>query len=105
MLGVVHKMEKWIIKANVIQDKVFRDGAKVLILDMPGSLNSLQVRGLSKGARTVTKWMQLNRLKNFRPQFAAELGDLGCGHFNPEDKVHAQNVAGELEKLAEEKRL
>ena len=97
-------MEKWIIKANVIQDKVFRDGAKVLILDIPGSLDSLQVRGLSKGGRTVTKWVQVNRLRNFRPQFAAELGDVGYGHFIPGDKGHAQEVAGNLENCAEEKR-
>jgi len=97
-------MEKWIIKANVIQDKTFRDGAKVLILDIPGSLDSLQVRGLSKGGRTVTKWMQINRLKNFRPEFAAELDDVGFGHFIPGDKERAQEVAGNLERYVEEKR-
>ncbi len=97
-------MEKWIIKANIIQDKVFRDGAKILILDIPGSKESLQVRGMSKGGRIVTKWVQMNRLKNFRPEYAAELDDIGFGHFIPKDKEHAQEVAGNLEKCAEEKR-
>ncbi len=94
-------MEKWVIKANIIQDKVFRDGAKVLILDIPGSKESLQVRGMSKGGRMVTKWIQINRLENFRPEFAAELDDAGYGHFIPGTKEHAQEVAGNLGEYAE----
>ena len=94
-------MEKWIIKANIIQDKVFRDGAKVLILDIPGSKESLQVRGISKGGRMVTKWVQINRLKNFRPEFAAELDGVGFGHFIPGTKEHVQEIAGNLGKYAE----
>ncbi len=97
-------MEKWIVKANIIQDKIFRDGAKVLILDIPGSKESLQVRGLSKGGRIVTKWIQINRLENFRPEFVAELDDIGFGHFIPGTKEHAQEVAEGLKKYAEEKR-
>ncbi len=98
-------MEKWIIKANIVQDKVFRDGAKVLILDIPGGKESLQVRGMSKGGRMVTKWVQINRLKNFRPEFAAKLDDVGFGHFIPKDKEHVQEVAEKLEKCTEEKKL
>jgi len=97
-------MEKWIVKANIIRDKVFRDDAKVLILDIPGSKESLQVRGLSKGGRTVMKWVQISRLRNFRPEFTAKLDDVGFGHFIPKDKEHAQEVAGNLERCAEEKR-
>ncbi len=98
-------MEKWIIKANIIQDKVFRDGAKVLILDIPGSKESLQVRGLSKGGRSATNCVQINRLKNFRAEFVAERDDAGYGHFIPKDQEHAQEVAGNLEKCAKEKKL
>ncbi len=52
----------------------------------------------------MTKWVQINRLKNFRPEFVAELDDAGYGHFIPGTKEHAQEVAEGLKKYAEEKR-
>lgn len=55
------------IVANVVSDRALRTGAKVwLCLWTGGSLDKPQVRGLSKGGRTITKHIAVKRLTNFR---------------------------------------
>ena len=50
--------------ANVTQEKVLRNGAKVYVIQL--SYDGAYVTGLSKGGRRVTKWVALKRVSNFR---------------------------------------
>jgi hypothetical protein len=58
---------QWGIAANVLQDKVLRTNAKVLVLTCRGGDVNALVSGLDKGGRMVTKFTKLKRLERFRP--------------------------------------
>jgi len=64
------------IVANVISDRVLRTGAKVWI-GYP-HWPCVVVRGLSKGGRTIAKFIHMKRLENFRAAWMPEhIRDLG----------------------------
>jgi hypothetical protein len=54
------------IIANVKEDKAFRNGAKVYLLNGRQSSNSVEVHGISKGGRKINKYIPYKRLENFR---------------------------------------
>jgi hypothetical protein len=55
------------VVANVeLPDSTLRKGARVVVLQQPGSADRVLVRGVSRGGRVVTKWTRLRGLKNFR---------------------------------------
>jgi hypothetical protein len=56
----------WGLVANVLWDRVLRMGAKVTLLGWHGDYESVYVQGLSKGGRTVRKYLPLKRLRTFR---------------------------------------
>jgi hypothetical protein len=60
------------IVANVISDHAFRVGAKVRIAALNGNPSSVEVTGLSKSGRKITKYIQFKRLENFRAAFIPE---------------------------------
>jgi hypothetical protein len=66
MLQTEKKQERWGLFANITGDRVLRDGAKVHIVSINGSGECWEVRGLSRGGRRVTKYVQLSRLINWR---------------------------------------
>jgi hypothetical protein len=58
---------EWGICANVLSDRAFRTGAKVVLLRIPGIPEQTEAYGPSKGGRHIEKWISLKRLTNFRP--------------------------------------
>lgn len=60
-------LQNWAVAANVISDRLFRPGAKVLWCH--GDSDSLCVTGLSRGGRRIQKWLPLKRLRDFRASF------------------------------------
>lgn len=62
------------IVANVVEvDRVLRLGAKVILVGYPnGMAERIEVRGLSRGGRPVTKFTAYMKLDNFRPQWLSE---------------------------------
>lgn len=54
------------VVANVQSDRALRTGAKVWVLGCNGDASCPQVRGLSKGGRTITKYTHYKRLASFR---------------------------------------
>ena len=88
------------VVANVMEpDRVLRNGAKVWIMHGwgGGGWERLKVRGLSRGGRTVTKWVPIERLSNFRRAWMPEnLRDSGYFLFEPEE---ATTVAKNLQTI------
>ena len=69
----------YVIYANVsAADSALRLGAKVLVMSAPGDPDNIQVRGLSRGGRNITKWTKRSRLKNFRVGWRQHAGDCAC---------------------------
>lgn len=59
---------KYAIVANVAgADSCLRFGARVVVQTIPGNPDHVEVRGLSRGGRPVTKWVVSSRLERFRP--------------------------------------
>jgi hypothetical protein len=58
--------EAYGLVANVLWDRVLRMGAKVYLLGWHGDYHYVFVQGLSKGGRTVRKYLPLKRLRTFR---------------------------------------
>lgn len=84
--------------ANVVSDHVLRHGAKVRIIRAYGSAVNVEVVGLSKGGRRVTKTLQWKRLTNIRPAFIPEVQrEETCLWWNVKEEAAA--VAQELTEL------
>ena len=94
--------ERWGIAANVIDDKVFRRGAKVRVWHNVGDSMKNQVRGISKGGRVVTKWLPIHRLEKFRARFSANPDRDFAGWYKSKDAANA--VATNLNRWADEER-
>lgn len=62
--------ETWGVVANVTGCSVFREGARVWVLQVPGLPSSALVYGQSRGGRRVRKWVRSKRLSNFRARMA-----------------------------------
>ena len=60
------------IVANVVSDRAFRTGAKVRFIASGSNVGSVEVRGLSKNGRRITKFILMKRLRNFRAGFIPE---------------------------------
>ena len=60
--------ERFAIFANVIQDKVLRNSARVLIM-LSLYRDNVKVKGLSKSGRRVEKWIPVKRLERFRVKY------------------------------------
>lgn len=58
--------------ANVVSDHALRHGTKVRILSAHDDAMNVEVIGLSKGGRRITKYIQWKRLTNIRASFLAE---------------------------------
>jgi len=63
------KLEEFTVYANVSDDTAFRRGAKVVIIHQTGDNERVFCEGLSKGGRTIRKWIGLKRLRDFRVAF------------------------------------
>lgn len=60
----------FVIHANVAKaDAGLRLGSKVEVLSVPGDPERVEVRGMSRGGRKITKYIATHRLKNFRAQW------------------------------------
>jgi hypothetical protein len=86
--------DKFGLVANVVSDHALRAGAKVWILGWNGDAENAQVRGLSKAGRTITKYIKIKRLGNFRAAWIPECrrGDVWAT-FQWEDKAHVTGLA------------
>ena len=58
--------------ANVVEDKAFRRGAKVVVVHREGGNERVFCEGLTKAGRTIRKWISLKNLRNFRTTFIHE---------------------------------
>lgn len=94
--------------ANVVSDRALRTGAKVWILGWNGDAENAQVRGISKGGKTITKYIKLKRLAKFRAAWIPEcrrwtpeskLTDAVWPGFQWEDKAHVAELAASLTKM------
>ena len=83
----------WVIVANVIEDPLLRRGAKVYLIQWHGSADNVQVIGLSRGGRRITKYIPFKRLRNFRPGWAPPYVD---SYFDYDEKEKAGEVARQL---------
>jgi hypothetical protein len=56
------------VVGNVVEERLLRRGAKVWVTRAwtGGGLARLEVRGISKGGRIITKWVAKKALGNFR---------------------------------------
>lgn len=85
------------IVANVVGDRIYREGARVWIRQIKGE--SAEVTGLSKGGRRIWRWTRTHRLRTVRPKWApegvrAELLEIF------ESRENAERWADGLEKYA-----
>jgi hypothetical protein len=85
------------IVANAVADKVFRRGAKVLILWCNGDAECPYVNGLSVGGRRITKYTHYKKLTNFRAAWIPEQIRETVG-WRWEDKAKAEEMAAALNK-------
>ena len=93
------------IVANVKTDKALRTGAKVYLLRANGSANSVEVSGLSKCGRRITKHIPYKRLTNFRAAFIPPHMQVGKGPWCFTvgcwwtEKTAAQDAADKLNEI------
>lgn len=84
--------------ANVMTDHILRTGAKVHVIQYNGFIGRVEVTGLCKSGRRVTKHMAWKRLTNIRPAYIppsiAEVTRVWW-----DDKEAAAKVALELTEL------
>lgn len=78
--------ESWGVCANCTGDRLIRKGARVVILQQPGSPERYQVKGLSLGGRKITKWVNTKHLSNFRPFFSVNR-DSDCAWWNSKEEA------------------
>ena len=97
--------EQWGVVANVRGDRVFRDGARVWIVLVPGSPENMDCRGLSKGGRRVHKWVASKLLSNPRPRMSVEpVHVTGAYHATRDDAAKtADHVARCIAEMQKEK--
>jgi hypothetical protein len=81
--------------ANVVQpDSSLRLGAKVRIRSVPGEPANIEVRGMSRGGRMVTKWIRSNRLGNFRASWVpSSLGRWEGSTWPTRDEADAYRIS------------
>lgn len=68
--------------ANLVSDRALRTGAKVWILGWNGDAENAQVRGISKGGRTITKYIRLKRLEKFRAAWIPDRENAQMGRYS-----------------------
>lgn len=58
---------EYAVAANVMNgDSGLRIGARVLVLQVGGMVDTVRVRGLSRGGRMIRKWIRIKKLSNIR---------------------------------------
>jgi hypothetical protein len=89
---------EWGIVANVLWDRILRMGTKVYLLGWHGDYEFVKVQGLSKGGKTIRKYLPFKRLRTFRaawlpPPIRTE------AWFHCATKAEAVAIAARLEAL------
>lgn len=86
------------IIANVMTDHALRTGAKVFVVAQESGMGRVEVRGLCKRGRMITKHMAWKRLTNFRPAFLPPGMEEHCRVWW-DDREAATRVAIELTEI------
>jgi hypothetical protein len=56
----------YVLVGNIVDDRLLRCGARVVIEMVPGNPDRVRVAGLSIGGRRITRWLRVDQLRDVR---------------------------------------